>query len=74
MKAINFILFIICILVISCRQEVAVTAILDAEEGNFTYSAEGSTRLLIMDIPIGTVTSKYKRAVEKLKKELKEVE
>ena len=28
----------------------------------------------IMDIPIGTVTSKYKRAVEKLKKELKEVE
>ena len=28
----------------------------------------------IMNIPIGTVTSKYKRAVEKLKKELKEVE
>ena len=54
MKAINFILFIICILVISCRQEVAVTAILDAEDGNFTYSAEGSTRLLIMDIPIGS--------------------
>ena len=54
MKAIKFILFIICILVISCRQEVAVTAILDAEDGNFTYSAEGSTRLLIMDIPIGS--------------------
>ena len=54
MKAINFILLIICILVISCRQEVAVTAILDAEDGNFTYSAEGSTRLLIMDIPIGS--------------------
>lgn len=28
----------------------------------------------IMNMPIGTVTSKYKRAVEKLKKELKEVE
>ena len=54
MKAINFILFIICILVISCRQEVAVTAILEAEDGNFTYSAEGSTRLIIMDIPIGS--------------------
>ena len=54
MKTINFILFIICISVISCRQEVAVTAILDAEDRNFTYSAEGSTRLLIMDIPIGT--------------------
>ena len=54
MKAINYILFIICILVISCRQEVAVTAILEAEDGNFTYSAEGSTRLLIMDIPIGS--------------------
>ena len=54
MKTIKFILFIICILVISCRQEFAVTAIMDAEDGNFTYSAEGSTRLLIMDIPIGS--------------------
>ena len=54
MKTINFILFIICILVISCRQEVAVTAILEAEDGNFTYSTEGSTRLIIMDIPIGS--------------------
>lgn len=54
MKVINFILFIICISVISCRQEVAVTAILEAKDGNFTYSAEGSTRLIIMDIPIGS--------------------
>ena len=54
MKGINYILIIICISVISCRQEVAVTAILEAEDGNFTYSAEGSTRLLIMDIPIGS--------------------
>lgn len=54
MKTIKFILFIICISVISCRQEVAPAAILDAEDGNFTYSAEGSTRLLIMDIPIGS--------------------
>lgn len=54
MKGINYILIIICILVISCRQEVAVTAILEAEDGNFTYSAEGSTRLIIMDIPIGS--------------------
>lgn len=54
MKTIKFILIIICISVISCRQEVAVTAIMDAEEGNFTYSTNGSTRLLIMDIPIGS--------------------
>lgn len=54
MKGINYILIIICISVISCRQEVAVTAILEAEDGNFTYSAESSTRLIIMDIPIGS--------------------
>ena len=54
MKGFNFLLFIICISVISCRQEVSTTAILDAGDGNFTYSAEGSTRLLIMDIPIGS--------------------
>ena len=54
MKGINYILIIICISVISCRQEVSTTAILDAEDGNFTYSAEGSTRLIIMDIPIGS--------------------
>ena len=54
MKGINYILIIICISVISCRQEVAPAAILDAEDGNFTYSAEGSTRLIIMDIPIGS--------------------
>ena len=54
MKGINYILIIICISVISCRQEVSTTAILDAGDGNFTYSAEGSTRLLIMDIPIGS--------------------
>ena len=54
MKGINYLLIIICISVISCRQEVAPAAILDAEDGNFTYSAEGSTRLLIMDVPIGS--------------------
>ena len=54
MKGINYILIIICISVISCRQEVAPAAILDAEDGTFTYSAEGSTRLLIMDVPIGS--------------------
>ena len=54
MKGINYILIIICISVISCSQEVAPVAILDAKDGNFTYSAEGSTRLIIMDIPIGS--------------------
>ena len=54
MNGINYILIIICISVISCRQEVAPAAILDAEDGNFTYSAKGSTRLLIMDVPIGS--------------------
>jgi len=47
-------LLILCFSVVSCRQEVAPAAILDAEDGNFTYSAEGSTRLLIMDVPIGS--------------------
>ena len=47
-------LLMICISVISCRQEIATTAILDAKDGTFTYSAEGSTRLIIMDIPIGS--------------------
>ena len=54
MKAIDFLLLIICISVISCRQEIAPAAILNAEDGNFTYSADGSARLLIMDIPIGS--------------------
>lgn len=54
MKAIYFILFIICFSVISCTQEEASTTVLDAEDGTFTYSAEGSTRLIIMDIPIGS--------------------
>lgn len=54
MKAIYFILFIICFSVISCTQEEASTPVLDAEDGTFTYSAEGSTRLIIMDIPIGS--------------------
>ena len=35
-------------------QEVRSTMVLNAEDGNFTYSAEGSTRLIIMDIPIGS--------------------
>ena len=47
-------LLILCFSVVSCRQEIASTAILDAKDGTFTYSAEGSTRLLIMDIPIGS--------------------
>lgn len=47
-------LLILCFSVVSCRQEIASTAVLDAEDGNFTYSAEGSTRLIIMDIPIGS--------------------
>ncbi len=47
-------LLILCFSVVSCRQEIASTTALDAEDGNFTYSAEGSTRLIIMDIPIGS--------------------
>ena len=54
MKAIYFILFIIFISAISCRQETTSTMVLYAEDGTFTYSAEGSTRLIIMDIPIGS--------------------
>ena len=53
MKSVIYLL-ILCFSVVSCRQEIASTAVLDAEDGNFTYSAEGSTRLLIMDIPIGS--------------------
>lgn len=47
-------LLILCFSVVSCRQEIASTAVLEAEDGTFTYSAEGSTRLIIMDIPIGS--------------------
>ncbi len=47
-------LLILCFSVVSCRQEIVSTAVLDAGSGNFTYSAEGSTRLIIMDIPIGS--------------------
>ena len=47
-------LLILCFSVVSCRQEIASTTVLDAEDGTFTYSAEGSTRLIIMDIPIGS--------------------
>ena len=54
MKAIYFILFIIFISAISCRQVTTSTMVLYAEDGTFTYSAEGSTRLIIMDIPIGS--------------------
>ena len=53
MKSVIYLL-ILCFSVVSCRQQIASTAVLDAEDGNFTYSAEGSTRLLIMDIPIGS--------------------
>lgn len=53
MKSIIYLL-IICFSIVSCRQEEASTAVLDTENGNFTYSAEGSTRLMIMDIPIGS--------------------
>ena len=53
MKSVIYLL-ILCFSVVSCRQEIASTAVLDAEDGNFTYSAEGSTRLIIMDIPIGS--------------------
>ena len=53
MKSVIYLL-ILCFSVVSCRQEIASTAVLDAEDWNFTYSAEGSTRLLIMDIPIGS--------------------
>ena len=53
MKSIIYLL-IICFSIVSCRQEEASTAVLDTENGNFTYSAEGSTRLIIMDIPIGS--------------------
>ena len=54
MKAIDYLLIIICISAISCRQDGAPAATLEAENGKFTYSAEGSTRLLIMDVPIGS--------------------
>ena len=47
-------LLILCFSVVSCRQEIASKAVLDAEDGNFTYSAEGSIRLMIMDVPIGS--------------------
>ena len=53
MKSVIYLL-LICFSVVSCRQEEASTAVLDAEDGTFTYSAEGSTRLIIMDIPIGS--------------------
>lgn len=47
-------LLILCFSVVSCRQEIASMSVLDTEDGNFTYSTEGSNRLLIMDIPIGS--------------------
>ena len=53
MKSVIYLL-ILCFSVVSCRQEIASTAVLDAEDGNFTYSSEGSNRLIIMDIPIGS--------------------
>ena len=54
MKSISILLLLTFISVISCRQEVAPAVIMNAEDGNFTYSTDGSTRLLIMDIPIGS--------------------
>lgn len=57
MKLFNFLLLIAIISLISCRQEIASTASIEAGNGNFTYSSNGSNRLMIMDIPIGTETS-----------------
>ena len=57
MKPFNFLLFIVIISAISCRQNTSSTRILNPENGTFTYSSNGSNRLMIMDIPIGTETS-----------------
>lgn len=57
MKHFNFLLLIAIISLISCRQEIASTASIEAGNGNFTYSSNGSNRLMIMDIPIGTETN-----------------
>lgn len=57
MKPFNFLLFIVIISTISCRQNTSSTRILSPENGTFTYSSNGSNRLMIMDIPIGTETS-----------------
>lgn len=53
MKSINLLL-ILCFFLTSCKQDIASMSIIEPRDGNFTYSTNGSTRLLIMDIPIGS--------------------
>ena len=45
---------ILCFFATSCKQNITSVSIIEPNDGNFTYSTEGSTRLLIMDIPIGS--------------------
>lgn len=45
---------ILCFFAPSCKQNTASVSIIEPNDGNFTYSTDNSTRLLIMDIPIGS--------------------
>lgn len=54
MKRFNFRLIIILIFAISCRQNMSSTTMLNSEDGKFTYSSNGSNRLMIMEFPIGS--------------------
>lgn len=54
MKSINLLLLILCFFAPSCKQNTASVSIIEPNDGNFTYSTDNSTRLLIMDIPIGS--------------------